>query len=64
MRRVCPHCGHPLDIEVRLINGRDRKFDHEQALALLAFGATQTEVAETFGVSKQRINQIAKREKA
>ena len=64
MKRTCPHCGRSIEVELRFFAERDRKFDHDQALALLAFGATQTEVAETFGVSKQRINQIAKRDKA
>jgi hypothetical protein len=60
MQRVCPHCGHSIEVELRFVP-RVRKFDHDQALALLRFGATQTEVANTFGVSKQRISQIAKR---
>jgi predicted DNA-binding protein YlxM (UPF0122 family) len=42
--------------------GPEPRYDKDQALALLRFGATNKEVAETFGVSRQAISALAKRE--
>lgn len=58
MSARCPHCGGTLEIR----KSPQTVFDHDQALALLRFGATQKEVAELFGVSRQRIHQLAVKE--
>jgi alkyl sulfatase BDS1-like metallo-beta-lactamase superfamily hydrolase len=54
---VCPHCGERLQLVVRKPSDRPR-YDHDQALALLAMGATVSEVADTFGVTRQAISAL------
>lgn len=55
----CPNCGEKLDI----VKAPKRNFDHDQALALIRFGATASEVAQEFGVSTQRIYQLIQEDK-
>ena len=57
----CPHCGEVIEVHARVMATDGRKYDHEQALALLRFGATAREVADTFGVSRQTIYGLKRR---
>lgn len=59
MKFDCPHCGR--GIELRPIKAQRENFDHEQALALLRFGATVGEVAKAFGVTPQAVSALKRR---
>lgn len=59
----CPSCNAKLELALpRGRPGPAPKFDHQQALALIKLGATQSEVAEAFGVSRQAISALVKRD--
>ncbi len=52
----CPHCGEL--IAPRKAKGKTVRT--EEIVGLLRFGATPTELAPMYGVSRQRIHQIGK----
>jgi hypothetical protein len=56
----CPHCNKPIAVALHRADQGPyaHKYDHDQALALLRFGATVTEVAKTFGVTTQAISYL------
>lgn len=57
----CPECNTPLDIRRKPDGGKTEPVSIEAILALRKFGATNTEIAQAYQVSRQRIDYIVRK---